>query len=227
MSKKSIKYATTAALLIIIGVAVNCYRHRYDKYEQTDTEKQAALSKAQKQGKTLVAYFTWPTADDTDGTTSASRITTNGTLMGNTQYVATLIAQSQNADLHKIETERTYPANVQDLLPAANDEHQRGEHPRLKTHISNITDYDIIFVGYPLWCYDLPMALYSFFDEYDLSGKTIVLFTSHGGNRFCKTLKTVQELEPDATVVQGPAIFEKELKSAQQQISDWKKESGF
>ena len=56
--------------------------------------------------------------------------------------------------------------------------------PELKSRVDNFSDYDVIFVGYPLWWYDMPMAIYSFLNGYDFSGKTIVLFTTHGGNRF-------------------------------------------
>ena len=61
-------------------------------------------------------------------------------------------------------------------------------------------DYDTIFVGYPIWWYDMPQLMYSFFSEYDLSEKTIIPFNSHGGSGFSGSVAEIAELEPDATV---------------------------
>ena len=71
----------------------------------------------------------------------------------------------------------------------------------LATHIESLDSYDTVFVGYPNWWYDMPMALYSFFDEYDLSGKTVIPFNVHNGSRFSRTIQTFQELEPGANVI--------------------------
>lgn len=66
--------------------------------------------------------------------------------------------------------------------------------------------YDIIFIGYPIWWYQMPMILYTFFDEYDLSGKTIIPFNTHEGSGDSGTYQDIQKLEPNATVLDGLAI---------------------
>lgn len=220
--KKSYKWLIATTTVIVLAlVGTYFYRHRFDKYELTQEEQQQTMLEAQTEGKTLVTYFTWPTRDDVDGTTSASRLTRDGKLYGNTEYVAGIISQRLGADLHHIETERTYPSTVGAVLDDTKEEHNRGDYPKLKSHVEDMSQYDIVFIGYPLWWYDMPMALYTFFDEYDLSGKTVVLFTTHGGNRFCRTLRTVQQLEPKAVVMQGPAIFDREMDKAEEQVSKW------
>ena len=70
-----------------------------------------------------------------------------------------------------------------------------------------------------------PMAIYSFLEGYDFSGKTIVLFTTHGGNRFCRTVPTVRKLFPKANVVQGPAIYDREMDKAEQSLDEWLKDN--
>ena len=74
------------------------------------------------------------------------------------------------------------------------------------THISNLKDYDIVFVSFPNWWYDMPMPLYSFFDEYDFGGKTVIPFCTHGGSRFSSAIETIRTLEPKATVLDGRTI---------------------
>ena len=86
-------------------------------------------------------------------------------------------------------------------------EQDREERPVLTTHIDNLDDYDVIFIGYPNWWYDMPMAMYTFFEEHDFGGKTIIPFNTHRGSRFSSTIETIQELEPEATVIEDGFTF--------------------
>ena len=88
--------------------------------------------------------------------------------------------------------------------------------------------YDTIFIGYPTWWYDMPQVLYSFFDEYDFSGKTIIPFNTHNGSRFSGTIETIQDLEPDATVItDGLTISENDIPDAESDVNSWLEESGY
>lgn len=80
----------------------------------------------------------------------------------------------------------------------------------------------MIFMGYPNWNSDLPMPLYTFLEEYDFSGKTIIPFTTHGGSGFSGTIRTIQELQPDATVSEdGLSISRNSVPDAQGNVADW------
>ena len=120
---------------------------------------------------------------------------------------------------------RSYPTEPKSLLDETKVENTSHMKPELKSKVENFSDYDVIFVGYPLWWYDMPMAIYSFLEGYDFSGKTIVLFTTHGGNRFCRTVPTVRKLFPKANVVQGPAIYDREMDKAEQSLDEWLKDN--
>lgn len=106
-------------------------------------------------------------------------------------------------DLFAIETVQQYPGTHNDLLEFAYNEKSDNARPKLSGHIENPEKYDYIFVGYPNWNADLPMPLYSFFEEYDFSGKTIIPFVTHGGSSFSGTINTIKKLEPDATVIKS------------------------
>lgn len=94
-----------------------------------------------------------------------------------------------------------YPGTHQELLEFAAAEMERNDRPELSTHIDNLDDYDVIFLGFPIWNADLPMPMYTFFEEHDFSGKTIIPFVTHGGSGFSRTVDTIEELEPDANVI--------------------------
>lgn len=82
--------------------------------------------------------------------------------------------------------------------------------------------WQAVEMGYPTWWYDMPQVLYSFFDEYDFSGKTIIPFNVHNGSSFSGTIDTIQELEPDADVIiDGFTVNERNVPDAQGDIYDW------
>lgn len=226
--KKSIKITYwTIGIVVTTVISTYFYRHRYDKYELTEEEHQTVMLEAKKQGKTLVAYFSWPATKEADGVTCASLVNIDGKTIGNTEHVAELFAMELGADLFRIETERNYPLTRGALIELTKEEQDKNEHPALKTHIEDMDQYEIIFLGYPLWWYDFPMPIYSFLDEYNLEGKTIVLFTTHAGNRFCKTLRTAQDLLPTSPIVQGLATHEDDVADAESDIMRWLEDNGF
>ena len=132
-----------------------------------------ALSKG---AKILVAYFTVPETDGVDASSGASRIIDNGHLYGNMEYIARTISEATGGDLFAIKTIRTYPGGHKELVDAAKKEAEAKARPKLVSHIENLKDYDVVFVGYPNWWDGMPMPLYTFFEEYDFSGKTVIPF---------------------------------------------------
>lgn len=177
-------------------------------------------------GKVLVTYFTWPEPDGVDASSGASRVVADGKLYGNTEYVARMIAEATNGDLFAIETEKKYPAPHKALIDEAKREAEAEERPRMTTRIENLGDYDVIFVGYPNWWYDMPMVIYGFFEEYDFKGKTVIPFVTHGGSRFSQSVETIDKLEPDARVVRGPSVSGREVPNARQSVRSWLEKQG-
>lgn len=172
-------------------------------------------------GKVLVAYFSVPETDDVDASSGASRLIDKGEVIGNTHYAASVIAEATHGDLFEIKTVRQYPGTHKALIDAAKEEADQNARPALATHVKNMADYDIVFVGFPNWWYDMPMPLYSFFDEYDFGGKTIVPFCTHGGSRFSGAIDTIRKMEKDATVLDGYAISRNKVASSKEGIVKW------
>lgn len=173
-------------------------------------------------GNVLVAYFSVPETDGVDTVSGASRVVVDGEVLGNTQYIAQLIHQETGGDLFRIETVQEYPGSHDALLDYAYNELTENARPELASQIENPDSYDVIFLGYPNWNSDLPMPLYSFLEEYDFSGKTIIPFTTHGGSGLSRTVQTIQELQPDAAVVENSlSISRNNVPDAQSEVSDW------
>lgn len=95
-----------------------------------------------------------------------------------------------------------YPLEHEPLVDLAAEEQDAGARPELSSHMEDPSQYDVIFLGYPNWWGDMPQALYTFLEEYDFSGKTIIPFTTHGGSGFSRTISTIAELQPGANMVE-------------------------
>ena len=173
-------------------------------------------------GSILIAYFTVPETDGVDTVSSASRVATDSGVVGNTQYIAQAIQQSVGGDLFAIETVQEYLGTHDELLDFAYNELQDNARPELAAQIENPDDYSVIFLGYPNWNSDLPMPLYTFLESYDFSGKTIIPFVTHGGSGFSRTISTIQELQPGATVAEdGFSVSRNAVADAAQDAMDW------
>lgn len=150
-----------------------------------------------------------------------STVVIDGETLGNTQYMAYVIQETVGADIFRIEPETPYPTDHDKLVDLAKEEQNDNARPKIKDMIENFDTYENIFVGYPNWWGDMPMILYSFFDEYDFSGKTIIPFNTHGGSSFSGTISTIKELEPNAEVLDGKSISRNDIQDAEQEIVDW------
>ena len=174
---------------------------------------------------TLVVYFSMPETTDSKNMTEEednSTVVIDGEVMGNTQYVAMEIQEKMNADIFRIEPETAYTTNHEELVDIASKEQEENARPEIKDKISDFEQYDTIFVGYPIWWSDLPMIMYSFFDEYDFSDKTIIPFSTHSGSGLADRISTIQELEPNANVYeQGLSISRNDIENSSEEISQW------
>lgn len=176
----------------------------------------------------LIAYFSVPETAGVDAEAGASRIVIDGQVKGNIQFMAEAIAENVDGDLFRIETVQEYPGEHNKLVDFAADELSADARPELSSHIENIDNYDTVFIGYPNWWADMPMPLYTFFDEYDFSGKNIIPFTSHGGSGFSGTINSIAEIEPNANVItDGFSVSRNNTPNSAGDIADWLNSLGY
>jgi len=141
---------------------------------------------------------------------------------GNTQKLAKLISDKVGGDFIRIETEKVYPTDYNELVDDAKKEKENDDRPKLKTLNINLDDYDTIFIGYPIWWYQMPMAMYTLFDNYDFADKTIIPFNTHEGSGSSGTYEDIQKLEPKAKVLEGLPIRGGDMVSDQSsKVDSW------
>ena len=155
--------------------------------------------------KSLVVYFSWS---------------------GNTENVAKSIQSQTDSDIFEIVPATPYSDDYNTVLDLARVEQREGARPEITGSIENIEDYDVIYVGFPNWWGDMPMVLYTFFDSYDLSGKTIAPFCTSGGSGLSNTVSEMKELEPGATVTDGLHIGSGSSSNPDNAVSKWLSDIG-
>lgn len=171
-------------------------------------------------GNVLIAYFSVEENQEGGG---ESDLAAGGDL----NVIAQMIQTNIGGDLFAIHTEETYPADDEALQIREAEEKDAGARPALTDAIENLDQYDVVFVGFPIWVSDMPMAMYSFFETYDFAGKTIVPFSMFTSDEPDITA-LIQSLEPDASVVANAfSIRYTKIAEGGVLVNDWLKELGY
>lgn len=195
------------------------------KSNSADHEKKEGTAGSENGEKILIAYFTRVGNTDfdknVDAVTSASLHKVDGALKGNTQLIAEMIQSTVGGDMFLIITTDKYPADYDEVVDFAKEEQDRNHHPELSSHVENMDDYDTIFLGFPNWWYDMPMAIYSFLEEYNFSEKTVIPFSTSGGSGFSDSMRTLREMLPETTVLDGFTVGDSRSAEAQDDVLDW------
>lgn len=206
-------------MMLVLGIAVimvaifgiftylnNNQNESQDTNETVSNESKTDDVNIENMGNTLILYFS---------------------MSGNTETVANYIHEEIGGDIVKLETVQTYPEDYDELVDYAREERRDNTRPELETAIENIEQYDTIFLGYPNWWGDMPMPIYSFLDQYDLSNKTIAPFITHGGSGLSGTPANIANEEPDAVVTEGLAINGDDVDDCQDEVNEWLDELNF
>ena len=179
--------------------------------------------------KVLIAYFgrygNTNFSKDVDATTSASIVLDGKKKRGTTETVARMIQKETGGDLFRIQTKKKYPANFDRLVDKNHQEMDDGYLPKLKKKVKNMRQYDVIFLGYPIWAMDAPQVIESFVKAHNLKGKTVIPFCTHGGSGQSGTYKKIQKLCSGADTLPGFAVSDENVKTkaAQKKLKSWLK----
>ncbi len=212
------KWITMLLFCILLGALTACgntAKESERKPSQTDTSGQETTDEKEPETepesgeenqsdgegkKALVVYFSWS---------------------GNTENVANSIAAQTGADIFKIVPLKPYADDYDEILDIARKEKQDGARPEIADTIGNLGQYNVIYVGFPNWWSDMPMILYTFFDSYDFSGKTIAPFCTSGGSGLSDTVNSIKELEPEAEVLNGLHVGDSASSDPDSAVGEW------
>lgn len=153
----------------------------------------------------LIAYFSWS---------------------GNTQQLANMIQEQAGGDLFRIEMETPYTDNESALSGLALQEQRNDTRPALSTHVEDMDKYEVVFIGYPNWWNNMPMPVFTFLEEYDFSGKTVIPFTTYGDGGFGRSVTSIKEILSNSTIADGLAVQEHTLEDAPGEVTEWLKGLG-
>lgn len=229
------KKSISVLLVIIMGIALTACGAKQESGHlepERSSGSQGSVSQTEEGAKdtdsnVLIAYFSVPEDVDISGVDAiagASIVVREDEVMGNTEYVAKVVQQTIGGELFWIETAQQYPLDHDPLVDQAADEQDGDARPELAAHIENIGQYDYIVLGFPNWWGDMPQPLYTFLEEYDLSGKTIIPFVTHGGSGFSNTADTIARLQPDAAVSENTlSLSRSSVADSEADIISWAK----
>jgi flavodoxin len=164
--------------------------------------------------KSLIAYFSRTGNNYVGG--SILKLT-----IGNTEVVAKEIQALTDSDIFQIKTVKSYPEDYTEATKVAQVEKRENARPELTETIEDIGVYGVIYLGYPSWWGTMPMAVFTFLDSYDFSGKTIVPFCTHEGSALGRSVADIKKLCPKSTVLDGIAVKGSTVNDAQNEVHEW------
>lgn len=151
-------------------------------------------------GKTLIVYFSWG---------------------GNTRTVANHIHDLIGGDIVEVETVIPYPDSYEEVIQIAPGELESDYRPELKTKVENMYEYDTLIVGTPIWGGHLTPAMKSFLASYDLSGKAIAPFCTHGGSGTAQSVNDIRSVCPNSTILSSLAVYGSRAESSRADVERW------
>lgn len=170
-------------------------------------------------GKTLIAYYSRKGQNYVSGAIKKLKV-------GNTAVAAELLGGLTGGDLFEIETITAYPADYTEATEVAQKELRAAARPDLTTQVVGMEEYDTIILGYPNWWGTMPMAVYTFIEAYDFSGKKILPFCTHEGSGLGRSEKEIANLCPGASVLKGLAIHGTGVAGVGKDLEKWLKQTG-
>ncbi len=141
--------------------------------------------------------------------------------VGNTEVVANMIQKITGGVLFHIESVIAYPKEYTEATEVAKNELRTKARPKLTEQVTNMGTYDVIFLGYPNWWGTMPMPVFTFLEDYDFSGKTIVPFCTHEGSGMGHSERDIAKSCPKATVLEGLAIHGTNASFAASEVASW------
>lgn len=215
--------------LLLVFVAFSLIACNTSEEQPSTTENTNVPVENVQDGPVLVVYFSWADnavlEDDVDAVSSPSVIAP-----GNVEQLATWVQEESGGDLFSIRVTDPYPSDWNDCLARANQERREQARPELVENVSDISQYDTIFLGYPNWWYGVPMTVLHFLEqnENDLAGKQVYLFCSHGTGGLANSVSLIEEAIPQASISDNIFdCYEEEASSSQEAIQNWVSELGY
>ena len=166
--------------------------------------------------KALIAFYSRADENYVDGTLKMLTV-------GNTEIAAGIIKELTGADVFKIEQSKPYSKGYNDCIEEARADQQRNARPELSAYPDSLENYDVIYLGFPNYWSTMPMAVFTFLEHFDFTGKTIKPFCTHEGSGMGGSVADIKRLCPGARVEKGLAIHGGSADKSRKSIEEWVK----
>ena len=207
----------TAALALLMATGCNAQ----NKQENTNTITQSNNNTMNK----IVIFFSHAGDNYVVGDNGANYIT--NIEVGNTKIVADYISEITGADQYEIVTHKYDGMAYTPLINLAQEEANKGELPPYEGTAPDLSQYDTVFIGGPVWWGTYPQVMFTLFRDIDLAGKTVIPFTTHEGSGLANCVSDVKKAFPKATVTKGFSIYGHEVRSGKAKVEKWLKGLGY
>ena len=144
---------------------------------------------------------------------------------GNTEYAAEFIQKALNADIFEVDTVKPYAANYRECCMEAVQEAKSKARPEIRGYVEDISGYDTVFICFPCWCGTAPMAIFTFLEHYDWTGKKLVPLCTNEGSGMANSEADIRSSCPGATVVPGLSIRGHQCSSSEELLVVWAREN--
>lgn len=208
----------TTMMLLLTGCGGGNAQTGADTSAQKETQTTASARSDQ---RVLVVYFS--RADENTGGVGYIE-------KGNTKILAEMIAERTHGDLFEIKTVKPYPKEYRPATEAAKQEKEENARPEIVGELPDLSKYDVVFLGYPIWWSDMPMPVYTFLDRENFAGKIILPFCTHEGSGLSDTQRSIADVTK-ADVREGFAlqghIAQKSPEEARTALYEWMSKQGY
>lgn len=203
------KYLTTSIALLI---SISCSGGKTQQ-----NELQQATTAINKTDKALIVFYSH----------AGENYAVGDIEVGNTKIVADYITELTGAEQFELVTHKYDDMAYKPLCDLAKIEQQRGELPEFEGRLDNLQQYSTIFIGGPVWWGTYPQVMFTFFKKYDLSGKTIIPFTTHEGSGLGRCVEDVKAAYPNALVTGSFEIYGHDVRTGKGKVEAWLKSLGY
>lgn len=173
----------------------------------------------------LIVYFDYK--ENAYSQTAEGPADSGRTMTWNIGMTAAIIHEITAGELFSIKTVEKYSTDQDQLALQVQEEQNGAIRPELENALSGIERYGTVFLGYSSIVGEMPMALYSFMDQYDLSGKTVIPFCISGSGDFSDMTAMIQGMEPETEILDGLAVRTVDLSEAEELVTEWMSGLGY
>lgn len=140
---------------------------------------------------------------------------------GNTEVLAEMIEEQTGGNLFEITPAEPYPEDYDETVERFRRERDENARPEISSSVEDITQYDVVFVGFPNWGDDMPHIVYTFLEQYDFSGKTLIPFCTNGGGGFGNSIAGLESTCPDSMIAEGFECSGSNVENETDEVVDW------